>query len=74
MNGLRDVLGACLAAQGEPGDPDAELDALLDDRIFQIIDLLIERHGEWRAVRGLHRQGSRPITTPARLAGAGAHL
>ena len=46
MSQLRETLHACLAAQGEPGDPDAELDRMLDDRIFALIDLLIERHDE----------------------------
>ncbi len=46
MNELREVLGACLQAQCEPGDPG--LDAMLDDRIEQIETRLIAL-GECRA-------------------------
>ena len=49
MLDLLETLRLCVAAQAkEPGNPgtDAELDALLDDRIFAIIEVLIERYDE----------------------------
>ena len=47
MNALREALSNLQAARAEEGDP--AFDEMLDDRMFAVMDLLIERHQECRA-------------------------
>ena len=46
MSGLKQCLQNLQTARAEEGDP--EFDEMLDDRVFAIMDLLIERHQECR--------------------------